>query len=390
MTIRSPARRRLLKALAAAPLAVSLPSLAAPGRQRLLVMVFLYGGNDAFNTWVPYTDPLYYRVRPRIAVPRDHVLKITDSHGFHPSLAALMPAWESRDLALVQGIGYANVTQQHYRDEEIAFTGNDGEIASEGWASRALARLARGDAATADAMALGMLDIREFDPMGPFRGERIGVVQVHHAQDLLAARRVSACAIETTARGRGRAPRTPELAARTLRTSFPSDPLGIAMQAAVELAAADPTLPAIHVTLNGLDDDKHHSVDCHWEQLKYHGDALRRLADALAALRSGLIEVGRWDDTLVATYDEFGRSPMENEDAGTHHGLATTHFVMGGRVKGGLHGAAPKVERGAVIGGPMPAIDTRELWTTVAERWWGVEARGLFNRRYAPLDLLRA
>jgi uncharacterized protein (DUF1501 family) len=182
----------------------------------------------------------------------------------------------------------------------------------------------------------------------------------------------------------------PALPARELKTAFPADPLGLAMQAAVELAAADPTLPAIHVTLNGLDNDKHHSVDCHWKQIDFHGDALKRLAAALAALRAGLMEVGRWDETLVVTYDEFGRSPMENEDAGTHHGLATTHFAMGGRVKGGLIGAAPPVVRGAVIGGPMPTIDTRALWTTVAQRWWGVEADGLFNRRYAPLDLLRA
>ena len=390
MKIQSPQRRRLLRALAAAPLAASLPSFAAPARQRLLVMVFLYGGNDGFNTWVPYNDPLYYRLRPRIAVPRDAVLKITDTHGFHPSLAALLPAWQARELALVQGLGYAQVTQQHYRDEEIAFTANDAEIANEGWASRALARLARGDRATADAMALGMLDIREADPMGPFRGDRIGVVQVHHAQELLAARRVSACAIETNSRGRERAARAPELPPLTLKTAFPSDPLGLAMRAAVELAAADPTLPVIHVTLNGLDDDKHHSVDCHWEQLKYHGDALKRLAEGLAALRSGLLEVGRWDETLVATYDEFGRSPMENEDAGTHHGLATTHFVMGGRVNGGLHGTAPKFERMYPIGGPAPSIDTRSLWTTVVQRWWGLDASGVFNRPYAPMDLLRA
>ncbi|MGZ5097993.1 MAG: DUF1501 domain-containing protein, partial [Usitatibacter sp.] len=93
---------------------------------------------------------------------------------------------------------------------------------------------------------------------------------------------------------------------------------------------------------------------------------------------------------LVATYDEFGRSPMENGDRGTHHGLATTHFVLGGRVKGGLVGEAPKVERLHPIGGPAPSIDTRRLWTTVVERWWQGDAAGLFDRRYAPLDLLRA
>jgi uncharacterized protein (DUF1501 family) len=102
----------------------------------------------------------------------------------------------------------------------------------------------------------------------------------------------------------------------------------------------------VHVTLNGLDGDKHHSVDTHWKQLDYHGDALGRLAAAMAALRSAMIELGRWNDTLVATYDEFGRSPMENSDRGTHHGTASTHFVLGGRVKGGLLGAAPPVVRG--------------------------------------------
>src|SRR5437868_13416328 len=103
----STTRRRLLKALAAAPLVAQLPSFSAPRPQRLFVMVFLYGGNDGYNTWVPYTDSMYYRVRPTIAVPRDSVLRINDRHGFHPSLAALMPIWEARELAIVQGIGYA-------------------------------------------------------------------------------------------------------------------------------------------------------------------------------------------------------------------------------------------------------------------------------------------
>ena len=87
------ARRDVLRALAAAPLALALPGRGTPAapRPRLLVLVFLYGGNDGFNTWVPYTDSLYYRKRPTIAVPRDAVLKITDRHGLHPSMKSLMP-----------------------------------------------------------------------------------------------------------------------------------------------------------------------------------------------------------------------------------------------------------------------------------------------------------
>jgi uncharacterized protein (DUF1501 family) len=391
MKIDSQARRRFLQLLAAAPLAASAQGYAqSPQHNRLLVMVFLYGGNDSFNTWVPYTDELYYRVRPTLAVPRDSVLKITDHHGFHPSLAALMPAWQARELALVQGIGYSQATQQHFRDIETAFTAGDGqEFYEEGWVSRALAQRARASPALADGIAFDVLDIREADPMGPFRGDKLGVVQVYYAADLLAKRRLAECAFEANRLGKASLAHAGTLAPVDLKTPFPGDPFGRAMRAAVELAALDRSLPVIHVALNGLDGDKHHSVDTHWDQLKWHGDALRRLAEGLAALRAGLVEIGRWDETLVATYDEFGRSPMENEDRGTHHGLAATHFVMGGRVKGGLFGEPPPIVRMHPIGGAAPVIDTRRLWATVAERWWGVNAAGLFTRRAMPLDLLR-
>jgi uncharacterized protein (DUF1501 family) len=385
-------RRELLKALAAAPLAASLPAFsAAPRPDRLLVMVFLYGGNDGYNTWIPYSNDTYYRVRPTIAVPRDAVLKIDERHGLHPSLAPLMPSWEAKELAIVQGLGYAEGTQQHFRDIETAFTACDGrEFSKDGWVTRALAKRAHADA-IADAIAFDVLDIRLADPMGPFRGDQLGVVQVYWAEQLLQTRRLAQSVHETNTLGRQELARAPELLAPVaLKTRFPADPFGNAMRATVELAALDRRLPVIHVALNGLDDDKHHSVDCHWDQAKYHGEALRRLAEGLAALRAGLIEIGRWNETLVATYDEFGRSPMENEDHGTHHGLATTHFVMGGRVKGGLHGEAPPMVKMYPIGGPAPALDTRRLWTTVVERWWDQPSDGLFVHRHAPLDLLRA
>ena len=385
-------RREFLRALAAAPLALSMPGIAAAtGANRLFVMVYLYGGNDGYNTWVPYANPLYYKLRPHIAVPRDAVLKVTPTHGFHPSLAALIPAWEAKDLALVQGLGYPACTQQHYRDTETAFTGCDGtEFSAEGWVTRALARTTH-PGAMADAVAFDLLDIRLADPMGPFRGGKLGAIQVYRPSQLLESRRITPLLHEATARGREMLSHVKEpLAPVTLRTRFPSDPLGEAMRATVELAALDRSLPVIHVALNGLDDDKHHSVDCHLEQNQYHGDALKRLGDALAALRAGLIEIGRWDETLVATYDEFGRSPVENEDQGTHHGLANTHLVMGGRVVGGLHGEAPAVVRLYPIGGAAPAIDTRRLWSTVIEKWWSTPADGVFTQRHRTLDLIRA
>jgi uncharacterized protein (DUF1501 family) len=226
--------------------------------------------------------------------------------------------------------------------------------------------------------------------MGPFRGDKLGVVQVHYANELLAKRKLGDCVIDANTRGRALVASAAAFGPVELRTTFPSDPFGQAVRAAVEIASLDRSLPVVHIALNGLDGDKHHSVDCHWDQAKYHGDALKRLAEGFAALRAGLKEIGRWDETLVATYDEFGRSPVENPEHGTHHGHASVHFAMGGRVKGGLLGEAPPVERVHFVGGPIPTMDTRRLWTTVVEHWWNGDASRLFARGYAPLDLLRA
>jgi uncharacterized protein (DUF1501 family) len=281
---------------------------------------------------------------------------------------------------------------------EMAFTASDGdEFAREGWVTRALAPSRTSSpedndpgSRGLDAIAFDALDTREADPMGPFRGDKLGVVQVHYAHELLAQRRLANCVIETNTRGRERVGKAKAFDPVALRTGFPADQFGQAARAAVEIAALDRSLPVIHIALNGADGDKHHSVDTHWDQLKYHGDALKRLATGLASLREGLREIGRWDETLVATYDEFGRSPVENEEGGTHHGHGSVHFMMGGRVRGDLYGVAPPVTRVYRVGGPAPTLDTRRLWTTVVERWWSGDATRLFARKYSPVDLLRA
>jgi len=386
-------RRQFLETLAAAPFAASLPARAQPAKPaRLLVLAYLHGGNDNFNTWIPFADSLYRELRPTIAVPRDAVLKVTDRQGFHPALAPLMRFWDRGELAIVQGIGIPGITQQHYRDSEMVFTGaSPDEYPTAGWAMKALTRLSPPVGALADAVAFDLLDIRESDPMGPFRGGTRPVIQLHHADEWVAKRRVADCVHDANAAALPLIASLPALpAAPALRTVFPKDQFGRAIRAAVDLAATDRGVRAIHVTLNGEDGDRHHSVDNHWEQNKYHPDALARLAAGLAALREGLVEIGRWDETLVVTYDEFGRSPVENDKAGTHHGNASVHFAMGGRVKGGLVGEAPRLVRVHQIGGPEPVIDTRRLWTTIASRWWGADASDLFTDRHAPLDILRA
>ena len=360
----------------------------------LLVLVYLKGGNDAYNTFVPLNDARYRKLRPNIAITRDQLIPFSATHGFNPALKPLMPLWEKKEIALLQGIGQQEVTNQHYRDLEMQFTAaSPGQYYSDGWLTRALdanAGNSKLGKSALDAIAFGDLDIREGDPMGPFRGDRLRVINMQHPSEWLTARRVADTQhlASTSARILAESYAQPERV--TMKTAFPANEFGDALKATAQLAAAGMAPPVVHLTLTAADDDQHHAFDTHWDQRTYHGPTLTRLAEGLAAFRNAMREIGLWENTMLATYDEFGRCPKENDKQGTHHGWASTQFVMGGRIKGGLLGAPPAVVDVYAIDGPPPVIDYRQLYTTIIEQWWGGSARGVFERNFKSLDLLRS
>ncbi len=391
----SQSRRKFLLAASALPFAGLGASMAhaQTASKKLVVMVYLKGGNDGYNTLVPVNSQRYYKLRPTIAQQRGQVLMLNETHGFHRDLAALMPLWKDNQLAVLQGIGQQDVTNQHYRDAETQFTGaGPDEYLTDGWATRALNRNAKIKRPNIDAFAFGDLDIREADPMGPFRGgnDNVGVINMLYPNEWLSRHRVSDTANLTTRKAAGIATSFALDAPIELKTVFPTDSFGSALKSTVELAAAGKAPPVVHITLNAEDGDQHNAFDTHWSQLKYHGPVLSRLAAGLAAFRAGMQEIDRWDDTLVFTYDEFGRSPKENAEGGTHHGWSSVHFALGGRVAGGLFGEAVPVVDVFQIDGPPPVIDYRALYTTVIESWWGGSADGVFAKRFKPLPILRA
>jgi uncharacterized protein (DUF1501 family) len=126
-----PARRRFLRSGASLALSGALASTfggvelafaAAPAGadyRNLLVLVELKGGNDGLNTVVPYADPEYYALRPKLAIARDSIVQLTDRAGLHPALAPLTPAWQAKQLAVLQGVGYPQPNLSHFRSIEI-------------------------------------------------------------------------------------------------------------------------------------------------------------------------------------------------------------------------------------------------------------------------------
>lgn len=86
-------RRDFLQVIGGSALAALTPPAVNAGSRvgsRLLVLVEMKGGNDGLNTVVPYLDPAYYMLRPRLAIGRDRVIALGSRSGLHPALAPLL------------------------------------------------------------------------------------------------------------------------------------------------------------------------------------------------------------------------------------------------------------------------------------------------------------
>ena len=383
-------RRGFMTAMGAAAAATWLPLPAAAaalrGYERLLVLIELKGGNDGFNTVIPYTDAEYYRLRPGIAIPREQVLPIDAHTGLHPALLPLMDLWQAGELALVQNVGYPRPNLSHFRSIEIWDTAaGSSEYLDAGWLTRTFASTPLPAGTAADGVVVGGAEL------GPLAGVSSRAVTLLNPEQFLRQSRLAApgspaaanpalahvLRVEqavTDAAARLRAD-------RVFATQFPASGFGNAVRTAAQVAASGAGVPVIKLSLNGF--------DTHVGQLARQARLLKDLAEGLVALKSALSELGLWESTLVMTYAEFGRRPRQNQSGGTDHGTSSVHMVTGGRVRGGLYGAAPDLARLDGTGNVQHAVDFRALYATVLDRWWGMDAAGILRGRHAPLDLIR-
>ena len=158
-------------------------------------------------------------------------------------------------------------------------------------------------------------------------------------------------------------------------TDFRATPFGNAMRTAAQVIASKAGVAAVQ----GLAERLRHARSQPGTQARL----LKDLADGLAALKSAR-------SSRSAAGTDPGpdlrrvRPPAAGEpDRGTDHGTASAHFLLGGRVQGGLYGEPPALDRLDGNGQPPFAVDFRAVYATVLERWWGVDASRALRGRYA-------
>jgi uncharacterized protein (DUF1501 family) len=372
------------------------------GRDTILVVVQLTGGNDGLNTVIPYADPNYARLRPTLRQGRDQVRRIDDQIGLHPSLSAMADLLQDQSLAIVQGVGYPNPSQSHFRSMDIWQAASTERDLTEGWIGKALRHIPA-------ASSFHLASTNEAAPLA-LTGSPVRVPSITSLADFQlrieaaggADRRAQQRVIETSAAPASANPsgalldfvqrtavntyasshRLQELG-RTYqpRVPYPNSALAGHLRLAAQLIDAGLGARLFYVTLDGF--------DTHAGQAAPHANLLRELSEAISAFYRDLSGRGHRDRLLVMTFSEFGRRAQENGSRGTDHGSAAPMFLIGGRVKAGLIGAHPSLTN-LEDGNLRHHTDFRQVYASLLDSWLGVPSRQVLGREFQPVDLLRS
>ncbi len=382
-----------------APSFLSAIAQAQGSRSRNLVVVYLGGGNDALNTLISYQDPSYYSRRPSIAVPAGQVLQVgTDAAGhalgLHPRLGGLSNIFNEGRLALVQRAGYANSSRSHFEAIEIFGTANPQSSTGSGWLGRYLDTLPRPldalaawntTAETPRALISGTSGVPAIPNAGsytfasPNRGS--AALQERAAAQAMASNpsagrphlafvnSTNLGAIETLDRVALATAYTPTL-------TYPNNSFALALRTVAGAIVRGIGARVFWVQTGGF--------DTHAGQGGAYGNLMGTLGDGLAAFYSDVRNHGLASDTTVVVFSEFGRRISENGSAGTDHGAAGLMMVLGGSVRGGLHGTAASLAPGSPTlennsGDVRYETDFRSVYAKLLDQWLGVNSVPILN-----------
>lgn len=360
-------------------------AIASDSPPPLLILLELRGGNDSLSTLIPFEDAEYHKLRPTLRRTKRETLPLTSGLGLHPALRTLAEVFHQGQVALLQGLGYEHQSFSHFRSQDVWDTGSDGlQVLSDGWATRAIRNLPT-QGRPLDAVTLDLTG------PGPARGLLRRSIQIdnpnrfradHELQQLPPAdiANPSLTHIRTIQENVNETHGIMSLLPQMRTSDFAGETLQVKIRIIKRLLTQFPQLPYLKFT--------HDGYDTHAKQRSTHDALMRELDSGLADLVRFLKTTGRWRDTVILTYSEFGRCPIENVSAGTDHGSSSSHFALGGRVKGGTYGERPRLS--TLVDSQLPfTVDFRSVFSTVIADHWKIDPAMVFTKKFPSLGFVR-
>jgi uncharacterized protein (DUF1501 family) len=375
---------------------------APPGKDSILVVLELTGGNDGLNTVIPYADDLYHKARPTLRQTGKVVIRLDDYVGLNSAMQGFRPLWQQGQLAVVQGVGYPNPQRSHFEAMDIWQSADPKELTTTGWLGRAAAesdnhsggvpilhigsnrlplavtgapgggavtvnsqnsfRLELGGKAGHQQARRRLLEDLAAPTGKPGSDDFLSFVQRRQVQTLTAVEHLR------------------ELLEGPNAVTRQGSGLGQKLQLIAGLIARGFGTRIFYVNLDGF--------DTHSNQASTHATLLAELADSVNAFFQSLKTTGHDKRVRLMTFSEFGRRVDENGSRGTDHGAASCLFVAGPSVKCGVIGRHPRLAD-LDVGDLKYDIDFRRVYATQLDGWLGCESKAVLGAAWEHVKELK-
>ncbi len=367
----------------------------------VIVVLQLTGGNDYFNTVIPYNDSLYYDNRPAVGYQQDQIIKIDDELGFMPTMGPVKDLYDQGKVAIFHGVGYADSPRSHFRSMDIWHTCEPDKVGTEGWAGRLARELDPNKENVLTAINFGhglpralvvpgvpVAAIADLSTYGVLTGIA-DQTQRSKALDLFArmySPAIGSGMVTDYLRSTGMEAMSgadivkvaPEIYSSSVE--YPNSPIAAHLKDIAQVHLADLGTRIFYT--------QHASFDTHAGEAGAHPKLWQDVSEGIAAFFEDLHAHGEGENVVMYLFSEFGRRVRDN-GSGTDHGAAGVAFAIGDTVKGGMYGQYPSrkpedLEQGDLV----PNYDFRGLYTTLVEDHFGLDAKPIVNGSFEKHSFL--
>ncbi len=379
---------------------------------RVLVMVFLQGGNDGLNTLVPLD---YYSqlnaARQNIIQPENSLIELPGTGlAMHGAMSSFKQLYDEEKLTIIQNVGYEDPNFSHFRSTDIWMSGSDSrEVINSGWTGRFMhgeypgypfdypneqhphpLAIEIGNSSSLlfqgpdTQMGLSITDPSFFYdlldnveppvPDGP-AGDRIELIRILRKQSESYNQQV-------------------QVAAGWINNQreYPDYKFADQLKIVSRLIAGGLKTRLYLVQLG--------SFDTHANQVEYgdstqgrHSYLLQNVSESIQAFMADSEFLGTQDRILGMVFSEFGRRIKSNNSNGSDHGSAGPMFLFGSPVKSGIIGSNPIIPDNVTWENNLPyEFDYRQVYTSIFEKWMCVSSDDVEDAlpgNYERLDIVK-
>jgi uncharacterized protein (DUF1501 family) len=378
--------------------------------ERSIVLIQLKGGNDGINTLIPIAQyDTYADLRSDVLIPDsgsdrfihlDSTLPDDRKIGLHPAMTALKEMYDDGMVNIIQGVGYENPNQSHFKSTDLWLSGGDGTPDNfsihSGWMGRALQSLYPD--------VLGAPTPQMPDPLGIQVGDPNPSLGFHTETEHQNAINLSGqdpAGFYSLVQTIGGAPLanipdsdygeeikyilaveqsvnlyaqriTQVFNAGTNIGAYPDSNLAAQLKTVARLIRGGSKTKIFLCSLGGFDTHSAQIPNGASAVEGAHADLLGILSEAVKAFFDDLKAMDIDDKVVGCTFSEFGRCAKGNGSNGTDHGTLAPIFLFGATVNPGVTGTNVNLSN-LTPDNQLQDMqhDYRQVFTTLLQDWLG-------------------